>query len=363
MSRKKIAFVIGALSSGGAERVISTLSNELVRNYDILIITFRKKQPFYFLDKRVKVIACQDITKIPSSIFHSMKLNFQLTMIVSKIMKKENVDLAIGFITSANVIAVIASKINGIPSIISERNNPLQNNVPKLWLILRRFVYPMANRLVLQTMGVKKIYEKKIEPNKLVILPNPISSQLSKLRDSNVNKEKIILTVGRLIDNKCHDILINAFHEMTLEDWNLVIIGDGNKKQELNTLIEKYNLSKKIKIISKVKSIDQYYNKASIFVFISRAEGFPNALLEAMHFGLPVISTDCDFGPSDLIKNGHNGFLIKVNNKEDLKLRLTTLINDTRLQKQFSVTAKKTADDYVSEKVVSQWENLINSLL
>jgi GalNAc-alpha-(1->4)-GalNAc-alpha-(1->3)-diNAcBac-PP-undecaprenol alpha-1,4-N-acetyl-D-galactosaminyltransferase len=361
--KKKIGFVIGTLSSGGAERVISTLSNTLVNRFDITIITFTKSIPFYTLDSRIKVVSCQEKTNKPKSIIDSLKLNYTLVKSISNIAKQEKIDILIGFITSANILTVLASKINHIPSIISERNNPLVEDVPKLWEILRRFTYPKANTLVLQTKGIKKLYEKKIRPHKITILPNPIASELSKLRHNNAKTEKIILSVGRLDKNKCHDELITAFKTINPIGWKVQIIGDGNKKQELATLIEKYNLLDKIEIISKVKNIDKYYNEASIFVFTSKTEGFPNALLEAMHFGLPCISTDCDFGPSDLISDGENGFLIPVNDQEKLTNKLTRLINDENLQIKFSKNAKHTTEDYMSEKVVAQWEALINKHL
>ena len=83
--------------------------------------------------------------------------------------------------------------------------------------------------------------------------------------------------------------------------------------------------------------------------------------MEAMHFGLPCISTDCNFGPSDLINSGENGFLIPVNDQEELTKKLSQLIDNKSLQKKFSDNAKKTTEDYMSKNVVSQWEALINS--
>ena len=180
--RKHIGFVIGSLSAGGAERVISALSNELIERFDVTIITFSKSIPFYALDDKIKVVPCQANVKLPSSIIDSIILNYSLVKRISKISKLEHIDMLIGFITSANILTTIAAKLNRIPCIISERNNPLVEEVPKLWVILRRFVYPLANSLVLQTKGIKKIYEKKIKPNKIIILPNPISSKLSELR-------------------------------------------------------------------------------------------------------------------------------------------------------------------------------------
>ncbi|WP_296386379.1 glycosyltransferase family 4 protein [Winogradskyella sp.] len=359
MSKKKIAFVIGSLSSGGAERVITNLSNSLIERYEIVIITFAKSTPFYPLDERIKVIACRESNDQPSSTFQSLKLNFHLTKRIYQILKKEQVDIAIGFITSANILTTIAAKICRIPCIISERNNPLVENVPKFWVILRKYFYPMADCVVLQTQGVKKIYEKKIKPHKITILPNPISSELSELRDETIPKEKIILTVGRLDKNKCQEDVIKAFKDINADGWKVQIIGDGNKKEELLTQIEDYNLTDKIEIISKVKRIDKYYNKASIFVFTSKTEGFPNVLLEAMDYGLPCISTDCNFGPSDLIEDGTNGFLVPINDDVMLKDKLTLLLNDESLRSQFSIKSRETTEAYLSDTVVEKWENLI----
>ena len=362
-NKKKIGFVIGKLSSGGAERVISTLSNNLIEKFDITIITFYKSQPFYNLDQRISVVHCEEFPKKSLSTIQSIRLNYILLKKISKILKTAHIDIAVGFITSANILTVLASKLNKIPSIICERNNPLMEDVPKFWVILRRLVYPRADTIVLQTQGIKKIYKGKIRSNKIVVLPNPISAELSQLRGSNIKREKLILSVGRLDKNKDHEILIKAFSSIHPKDWRVIIIGDGNKKKQLTKLIEDLNLSNKIKIISKVKDIHEYYNKSSIFAFTSKTEGFPNALLEAMHFGLPSISSNCDFGPSDLIENGINGFLIPVSDQEELINKLTLLIEDKNLRNKFSENAKETTKKYTSENVIIFWESMINRIL
>lgn len=362
--KKKIAFVIGSLSSsGGAERVISTLSNELIDKYEIIIITFVKGTPFYSINDNIKVIPCRETIVTPTSVFESLKLNYQLVKNVSKIIKTEKVDLAIGFITSANIVAVLAAKLNKIPSIISERNNPMIEDVPRFWVILRSLVYPKASKVILQTEGVKKFFTKRIKNDKIAILPNPISSDLSLKRKENATKEKIILTVGRLDANKCHNLILKALKNIDTEDWKLVIVGSGPKEEELNNYIAENNLANKAEIVGKIKQIDSYYNKAGIFVFTSRTEGFPNVLLEALHFGIPAISTDCNFGPSEIIENGENGYLIPMNDQGELEDKLTRLIKNKELREKFSKNAKISTKKFQSNAVVEQWDKVIESLI
>lgn len=359
--KKKIGFVIGSLSSGGAERVISTLSNELIEKYEIVIITFEKSNPFYSLHNKVRVIHCKKIIHTPSSLFQSLKLNYQLLKGVYKIIKSEKIDIIIGFITSANIIATIAAKLNSTPCIISERNNPMIEEVPKFWIILRNYIYPLADKLILQTEGVKKFYVNKIKSHKISILPNPISTDLSLLRNEDIVKEKIILTVGRLDANKCHDLIINAFKNINSKDWKLVIVGTGPMENELKKLVKKHNVQDKVEILGKVKQIHEYYNKAGIFVFASRMEGFPNALLEAMYFGIPTISTDCNFGPSEIINDGENGYLIPIEDQNMLEKRLTNLIGDEKLRDKFSNNSKLTTKTFLCDAVVKKWDKVISS--
>ncbi|WP_179319869.1 glycosyltransferase family 4 protein [Winogradskyella helgolandensis] len=358
--KKKIAFVIGGLTPGGAERVITNLSNSLSEDFDVIIITFIESDPFYTLNNSVKVISCFKELSRPKSFVDSIKLNYAILKSVSKITKNEKIDLLIGFITQANIKAVLASKLNRIPCLISERNDPLKSDIPKLWIILRKYIYPRANCLIVQTKKVKQVYEGMIKTKEMVVLPNPISSELSQLRKAyNTNREKIILSVGTFNDDKRQEKIISAFHELQLRDWKLLLIGDGPNTSKLKSLIKELNLSHKVKILPKVKNVHDYYNKASIFAFASKAEGFPNVLLEAMHFGLPSLSTDCNYGPSELINNGENGFLVPVDNQSMFVKKLGELVGNDDLKMSFSIKSKESTENFLDTYVSSSWKNLI----
>lgn len=362
--KKKIAFVIGGLTPGGAERVITNLSNSLSANFDVTIITFFESEPFYKLASSVNVVSCFEKLPKPTSFLSSLKLNYTILKKISTITKENKIDLLIGFITQANVKAVLAAKLNKIPCLISERNDPLKNDIPKFWVLLRKFIYPKANCLIVQTERVRQVYERMIKTKEMVVLPNPISSELSKLRNTyDINREKIILTVGTFNDDKRQEKIIHAFNELKLNNWQLILLGDGLNKTKLEVLVEKLNLSDKIHILPKAKNVHDYYNKASIFAFASKAEGFPNVLLEAMHFGLPCVSTDCNYGPSDLITDGKNGFLVPVNDQDTFVKKMDQLIKDDNLKVLFSKNAIETSMNFTSDIVTEKWKTAINRYL
>lgn len=364
MSKKKISFVIGTLTSGGAERVVSTLANQLSEKYEMhIIVLINYCDPFYYLNNKVKIFYCKDKIARSANMFQAISANFKLYKSISSYLKKEKIDLVIGFITSANILALLAAKMNKIPCIISERNYPKKSNTQIQWRVLRKLLYKKANYLVVQTDDIKKQFEHIIEKEKIVILSNPIAPELTKARNSNYKKENIILNVGSLTNQKAQDVLINAFSNIDKPNWKLIIVGKGNKRTEYEALIKSLNLQSKILLLGQTKDIANYYNKSKIFAFTSKFEGSPNALIEAMHFGLPCISTDCPTGPSELITDKHSGYLIPVGDQKQLEIRLTTLMNDEELREKFSINAIKSVKSLEAEPVSLAWSNLFDKLL
>lgn len=359
---KKIAFVINNLGSGGAERVVSSLANEFCSTYTVLIITLEKAQPFYSLNKSIELLHCTETISPSKSIFQALNTNLGILRKLAGLLKKSKVDICLGFMTTPNVLAVLAAKWVNIPVIISERNNPFLEDkiVPKFWKVLRTLTYPRTDYLVVQTETIKKYYTQKVSDKKLVIIPNPINPDF----EQSIKQERrnIVLNVGRLSEQKNQDLLIRAFSNVRPKNWELHIVGEGGKRNSLERLIQKLNLSDYVKLIGQVKTIQSYYESSKIFAFTSIYEGFPNALIEAMHFGLACVSTDCPSGPSELIEDGQNGFLVPVNGQELLEIRLSTLMADESLTTKFGLAAKNSAAKFDIKSISSQWSALIDSL-
>lgn len=363
MKKVNLAFVISSLNPGGAERVLSILANELIEDYNITIITLYKSEPFYKLNNNIQIVYCQELYIDNPTKWQSLTNHFKLFYNLFKIIRKHEIEVCIGFMTTSNIYVALASKLRRIPCIISERIHPEHYNIGKLWSFIRKKTYPLATKLVVQTPSIKSYFEVFMKSSQLVIIKNPLAPELATKRDLNTQKKKVVLNVGRLDYQKNQDLLIKAFVNIKNDDWMLHIIGEGVNRNTYEDLIKSLDIEDKVKLLGNKTNVETYYNESSIFVFSSRFEGFPNALTEAMYFGLSSISTDCPSGPSELIADGYNGFLFPVEDQKALEKKLQTLMNDSDLRIKFSENSIKTTEEFQSNVIANQWKSIISQIL
>jgi len=242
---------------------------------------------------------------------------------------------------------------------VSDRCQP-NKSLGKFHDFLRLILYPKAKGVIVQTRTAKEIYQKIIPHAKLTVIGNPIctiSPQNEPIR------ENIILTVGRLIKSKHHDELIRLFAQINIPSWKLIIIGDDALKQQnimrLRYLVKELKSEDRIFLIGSRNDVDAFYLKSKIFVFTSSSEGFPNVIGEAMSAGLPVVAFNCVAGPSEMIQDGENGFLVPLYKFEKIKERLMLLMQDEKLRNKLGENAKKTIQSYSSEIIGEEFYSLL----
>ncbi|MEZ4793740.1 MAG: glycosyltransferase family 4 protein [Gelidibacter sp.] len=362
--KQKIAFLIYDIAAlGGAERVVSALANYFTDYYQVTIITILKADVFYPLNKDVKIVHCREHEVLKSNLYLFLKNNMGLYQQIKQQLKNEQIDLLISFMTTSNVLGCLAAKSLGIPCIISERTNPYIDRPNFVWAKLKNYAYPKADYLVVQSQLIKGFYERNIDAEKIVILPNPLSNELTDSKDISLKRKNIILNVGRLQTGKNQDLLIRAFANINNNDWKLIFLGDGPLLAEYQALAKKLNQEKNIIFAGKTDDVATYYNTSKIFAFTSEFEGFPNALIEAMYFELACISTDCPSGPSELIDPNENGYLIAIGDQDNLEKYLITLMNNDALRSSIGKKGYETASNYEIVKVATKWKTLIEKLL
>jgi glycosyltransferase involved in cell wall biosynthesis len=246
------------------------------------------------------------------------------------------------------------------PVFVSDRCQP-DKSLGRFHNKLRKWLYPRATGLIAQTSKAKEIYQNLFNHNNIRVIGNPIPEVNKPVYQSA--KENIVLTVGRLIKTKNHDKLIELFVRINKPGWKLIIVGDNaqkqNQKSKLQALIRNLDAENKVILTGNQSNVEQYYLKSRIFAFTSESEGFPNVIGEAQSYGLPVISFDCVAGPSDLICDNENGYLIPLFDYNLFEEKLILLMNNEELRKQFGVHARESIKKFSSEYIGEQFFNFV----
>jgi GalNAc-alpha-(1->4)-GalNAc-alpha-(1->3)-diNAcBac-PP-undecaprenol alpha-1,4-N-acetyl-D-galactosaminyltransferase len=347
----KILFTIASLNSGGAERVLSTLANHWIdKGWEISILVVSSNGSFYNTDKKVKLISLLDEYKAKNS---KIQILYYIKGIRQTI-KQENPDIVISFITLMNILVLSATRGLDIPVLISERNyfNQLKK---KPLQVLRRLLYPKSSGMVVLSEYDYKRYSY-VKSKKIIF--NPLNKQ--NILDVNIDKkEKILIAVGSLSSQKGFGMLIEALSLLELKGWKFLIIGEGSLRTALSTLIKEHNLENNVFLIGKKNNIFDYYKRASIFVLSSLYEGFPNVLAEAMAHGCACVAFDCKTGPSEMIRDEVNGYLVEANNINVLSQRIETLMKSESIRKKFSKEALDIKEKLELNKITTIWEDYI----
>ncbi|WP_421947815.1 glycosyltransferase [Phaeodactylibacter xiamenensis] len=344
----KLMIITPSLKGGGLERVVSSLSNYLASqlNIQVSLLCLSSMPSFYTIDAAVKLIQCPtNISKL-SKFFRIHPLGLWLR----KKVKAENPSSIISFGEGYNSFVIISTLGLCIPIYVCNRASPYSSLSGVRGLINPK-VYPFANGVILQTNSAKKILSKKYHKSTFHVIGNPVARVIA-----NHKKKLFILNVGRVGGKKNQDWLITYFHKLKSKDnWKLYLVGSGPNEQKCQDLIAKKKLEDKVFMLGQQKEVHQFYEEAAIFAFTSISEGFPNALAEAMAYGCACICFDCIAGPSDLIDNGINGFLIPLDDHHLYQEKLQLLVDDPELRTKLGMAAKEKIKQFEVGKIARKY--------
>lgn len=351
---KNICFICPSLNQGGLENSVMVMSNEMARRgHFVSIICVYNNSIFYQLDERIKIVSPKYKRKDFSTAIYYLKSIFYLRKEIKKI--RPDVIISYGdFLNPISLLAVINLKI---PIFISDRSSP-GKKFPFIVQKMRELIYPLANGIIAQTLTAKRQKQEMLRGySNIQIIPNPI-------RPINtypeILKKNIVLGVARHYNVKGLDRLIEAFAKTNHNDWRLIIAGSkGPHSEELFKLVEQYKINDKVDFLGPIKEIDKVFCSAKIFVLSSRSEGFPNALIEAMANGVASISFDVNAGPSDIIKNGFNGFLVENDNIQELSNKIQFLMDNEKDRIKISKNAILLKEELSIDKIGDLFLNFL----
>jgi glycosyltransferase involved in cell wall biosynthesis len=361
----KLLYITNGINgSGGLERVLAVKASYLAEKFDyqvhILTLNNGYSNPFYEFSP---LISYYDIKACGNPLRYFLSYRNGIKKVLNKVIP--------------DVISVCDDGLKGllfplifgrkIPTIY-ERHVSLQIfnlvNTTLYQLLKSKILYNLMQfgasrfkKFIVLTDGNLKDWKL----TNLVVIPNPLPFEN---QEKSSLKNKKVIAVGKQSFQKSYDRLLKIWSiiKKNHPEWELEIYGKLNPALVLENMAENLGLSDCVKFYPPTKDISSKYKEASIYVMTSRFEGFGMVLIEAMSFGLPCVAFDCPFGPSDIIKNNEDGFLIEDGNIAEFSKKLSLLINNGGLRKDFGNKAIKNLSKYRAETIVQQWDLLFNQL-
>lgn len=367
--------LIGTFNSGGMERIIIAKANTFAEmGHEVAIVTTdqRNRTPFYPLHTNVQTFDLD----INYSVNNGQLLRKVLCYPFKQLKHRQRLTALLADLDPDIIISAYGNEITVIHQIPTRAKKILEIHFCKDFRVLqnKKFLWRLIN--ILRSKHEAKLINKF---DKFVVLtkedkeywgnlPNieVIPNFVSKLPGQKATLDKkVCIAIGRLTYQKGFDLLIKIWEIIHRQcpDWELKIYGNGELHAELQTMIIDAHLENVVTLMPSTSCIGEVYRNSSILLMTSRYEGLPMVLLEAMSYGLPVVSYACKCGPKDLIEDGVNGLLVQEGDSENFANRTIALLKDHQRIKQMSENAFKMAVNYSKDNIVRKWIELFNTII
>ena len=344
----RILFLEGDMSrSGGTERMTAWLANSLCETHYITIASLvGSGKSFFTLLPSVKNIILPD--KHPR-------------MAIRKLIKSENIDIVINVDTGMSIFGIPAAFGLKTKVITWEHSNFYNNWNSKWFPYIRKLAARFSDTIVVLTDRDNQNYTENIPRCHQVFT---IRNSIDFRGTSYVEDSKILLSAGNLSSIKRFSLIpdIGRIIFSRFPDWKWLICGEGPERELLEEKISQYGLEKNILLTGSVKDMEKVYRSASMYVMTSEMEGLPMVLLEAKSYRLPIVSFDIMTGPSEIVRDGVNGYLVENGDITAMVDRICELIEQPLLRKRFSDATVLDMDKFEKGEIVAQWENLFLEL-
>ena len=363
MKLKKIIIFYPSFERGGVEIILLNLID-------------------YFLKKKIKIIL---ISNVPSKKLPKNKNFFQIKPVykkkslfsdrinkaieaskeLSNILQNSESKETIVFSLQSSSIAILISKFYNHLVVVRNAEDPIYSTIygdnklsSILVIITKLLTYNFSDKIICNSIGSKISLQKLLfNKSKAISIYNPY---LKKILKKKINyKKDYAITVGRLTKQKDHKTLVRAIKILRNKGINLklLIIGDGEQREKIELLINKLDLKKNIKILGWKKSVESYYKSAKIFILSSLYEGLGNVVIDAVNYNIPVITTDCKSGPTEIIKKNKGGFVVPVSNSQQIANKIFYCLKNYKLALKKAKYAKKYISRFSREKNAEKYLN------
>lgn len=353
---KKYLFYIGSMQLGGANRVMANLCNYFSTESKVILINDilpEKGKKEYLISEHVERIFLDEG-------FISGNKNLYRIRKLRKIIKKEKPDIIISFMGPPNTRMLLSTFGLSVKKVISVRNDPYREYGYGLWRYFFSLLFCFADGCVFQTKEAANYFPKMVRKKAKVIF-NPVNEKFFNTTWKGIKKE--IVCVGRLTEQKNPILAIEAFIDIlkSFPKYKLSFYGDGEMRDFLIEMCHKKGLDNKVNFYGQVDDIEKIFSEGKIYFLTSDYEGMPNALMEAMAVGIPVIATDCPCGgPRSLIRNQNEGILVPCRDSQAfVKVASDLLMNESKC-KELSYNEKERSKKFLPLNILTEWKKYLD---
>jgi GalNAc-alpha-(1->4)-GalNAc-alpha-(1->3)-diNAcBac-PP-undecaprenol alpha-1,4-N-acetyl-D-galactosaminyltransferase len=362
----KICLLVSSLGNGGAERVAATLCDAWAARGDqvTLIPTFSGGgTPYYPIGEAVELIYLADAVGTRR---RNVFTYAQRAAVLRRLVAQRKPDVVVSFLPNVNVAAILSLALLGIPLIVCERTDPTSFPYPAALTALCKLTYRFADMVAVQTEAVAaKVARRYPGLRRVRAVPNPMPAGVARHEWRNGTPRKILLSLGRLSPEKQVGKLLAAFAELaaSFQEWDLHIYGDGPEKQPLDRQKCASALDARVKLMGRTDDPWAVMAGADAFAMVSRSEGFPNALLEAMAVGLPCAVFDCPSGPREITRGGKDALLVPLDDHAALVTALARLMGEGEAMQALGRQARESVRArYGLASVIERWDGLFEEV-
>ena len=357
----KILVVTPNLHGGGVQRVVSLLSREWAKSHEVTIALFDASEAVYDYGGQTVDLPVP-MLPIPFNSYH-LRGAYNLclrTMWLVHLIRRERPDWIISFMEGANIPAIIASVLTGhLPRLtVSVHRNPVKFSSRQRFLGL--LLYRLPARVVVVSEGVGRGLARicRLPLERISFIPNltVVENAQDAARETTPPlPERYVLGVGRLASEKGFKRLLQAFHRLDRPTLHLAILGEGPERMNLLRLACELGLETRLHLPGHVADVETWYRHAACFVLSSHHEGWPNVLGEALANGCPVVSFDCDHGPSEILEGGKYGLLVPEGDVAALAGEIVRVLDDDALRRDLAARGPERARMFSPEKIAPRW--------
>lgn len=363
----KLLYITNGINgAGGLERVLSIKASYLADHYgyDVTILCLNDgyQNPFYIFSAKIKMVSIS----VGGNPFEYITDYVKGIRSIIKAVRPDVISVCDDGLKGFFIPTVLGSKI----PIVYERHVSKEIEINEDFSFIKKSLIQLKWRLMEQLASQFKAFVVLTNGNQnewgslknIVVIPNPLSFYPP---ESSTLKNKKVIAVGKQSYQKGYDRLLTSWRAVhgLHPDWHLEIYGTIVPEFKLQEQADAFGLAATVHFYPPEKDIQSKYLDASLYVMSSRFEGFGMVLIEAMACGVPCVSFDCNYGPSDIIVNHVDGLVVQNGDCDALANGITTLLNDATLRRSMGANAKLNVQRFQPETIVQLWVDLFSSLV